>query len=99
LSAAPEKVTKVVVFTKAFCPYCSMLKNDLRKRGITFDTVDLTDDSTRQAFYENTGTSSVPQLYVVTGDFDADAPEGTRLGGWSEVNNAWETLDNLIAGG
>lgn len=84
----------IVVYSKDGCPFCSLLKAELRKRGFGFEEFDLSDDSIRQEFYANTGTNSVPQLFLAEGNCGLTTPVGTRIGGWTEVSQNWTVLDS-----
>lgn len=83
----------IVVFSKDGCPFCALLKNGLVRRGKEFTEVDLSNDATRQEFYANAGVNTVPQLYVTDQPWEVTKPSGERIGGWSEVSKAWESLD------
>lgn len=84
---------EIVVYSKDGCPFCSLLKAELRKRGFAYREFDLTDDSVRQEFYANTGTNTVPQLFVADSTVTLTHPSGRRIGGWSEVNGDWQSLE------
>lgn len=88
-------MSRAFVFTKGGCPFCSLLKAELTRRGIPFEAVDLSDDAARQNFYALTGTKTVPQLYLTSTENPLSDPEAVRLGGWSEVSKSWELLDSL----
>lgn len=86
-------MSQVVVYSKAGCPFCSLLKMELSKRGITYTEYDLSDDSIRAEFYQNSGTNSVPQLFITDEASGLTAPSGERIGGWSEVSADWKVFD------
>ncbi len=66
----------VVVYTTAFCPYCTRAKDLLRHKGIPFEEIDLTDaDPARTALVERTGMRTLPQIFV----------DGKLVGGWREL--------------
>lgn len=83
----------IVVYSKAGCPFCSLLKNGLRRRGKEYVEIDVSDDATRQGFYDAAGVNTVPQLFITDQPCTPTQPSGERVGGWSEVSKAWETLD------
>lgn len=87
-------MSRIVVYSKEGCPFCSLLKNELRKRSLTYEEVDLSDDSERQLFYERTGVRTVPQLYLADESHTLEEPTGTRIGGWTEVSRDWKALEN-----
>jgi ribonucleoside-diphosphate reductase beta chain len=86
---------RLVIYTKAFCPYCALLKQELTRRDIPFTVVDLTDDDLRKEFYENTGTSTVPQLFVTNQAVSNTAPKGERLGGYSDVAKDFSRVEQF----
>ena len=86
---------EIVVYSKAGCPFCSLLKMELGKRGFSYTEIDLSDDSLRQAFYANAGVQTVPQVFLTTEEYGVDQPSGERIGGWSEVSAAWEVLEKV----
>jgi ribonucleoside-diphosphate reductase beta chain len=82
-SEAPAVIEteKFVVYGKADCPYCHLMKAGLTKAGVEFEYISLDNDAERLSFYDATGTKSVPQVCVTSieareGDF------GSPLGGW-----------------
>lgn len=83
----------VVVYSKVGCPFCSLLKMELNKRGIAFDETDLSDDATRQDFYDRVGVNTVPQLFLGDESHTLTNPTGQRIGGWSEVSQQWELFE------
>lgn len=87
---------RIIVYSKDGCPFCSLLKNDLRRRGYSFEEFDLSDDSIRAEFYEVTGTKTVPQLFVTDQEASLTTPSGSRIGGYSEVSTNWQVLENLM---
>lgn len=84
---------RIVVFSKIGCPFCSLLKSNLTRKGFSYDEIDLTDDATRQAFYANVGVKTVPQLFITDTAFSITEPSGDRIGGWTEVNSNWQALE------
>lgn len=82
----------VVVYTKDGCPFCSLLKNQLNRKDIPFTSFDLSDDALRAEFYANTGTSTVPQLFLTDDACSLTVPSGHRVGGWREVSANWSLL-------
>ena len=79
-----EKVERValqgdkrnIVYSKKDCPFCSMAKEELRLRGIPFDSIDLAEIGKSAA--EVTGrkdVKSVPQIYIA----------GEYIGGYNEL--------------
>ena len=86
-------MNRIVVYSKEGCPFCSLLKLELRKRDLPFEEVDVSDDALRQQFYERTGTRTVPQLYLADAGHSITDPSGERVGGWSEVSKNWDVFE------
>jgi glutaredoxin len=84
---------QVVVYSKLGCPFCSLLKMELTKRGIAYHEIDLTDDSLRQEFYEKTGTKTVPQVFLLEDSASLTDLSGRRIGGYSDVKQDWSVFD------
>lgn len=51
------------IYTKDGCPFCVSAKQLLDAKGIAYDTVDLSDDAERQAFYAKTGLKTMPAIF------------------------------------
>lgn len=94
--ASGERKKTLVIYTKEHCPYCSLLKTELANRGIPFTAVDLSDDDVRSSFYSNTGTNTVPQVYITDQEFSETAPSGVSLGGYTEVSKLLSLLPKLF---
>jgi glutaredoxin 3 len=84
---------RIVIYSKAWCPYCSLLKAELAARGYTYSEFDLSDDSLRQQFYARTGTNSVPQLFISDEPASLTEPSGQHIGGWDAVSRDWEAME------
>jgi glutaredoxin 3 len=85
-------MSRIVVYSKSGCPFCSLLKMELTKRGHVFDAIDLSDDDLRMSFYELAGVRTVPQLYLADEDHSLTHLSGVRVGGWTEVSADWSAL-------
>jgi glutaredoxin 3 len=71
--------SRVVVFSTAACAYCAHARNLLSKRGVPFESVDLSDHPELQAqLTEVTGMDGYPQIVV----------DGEPLGGLNELRAA-----------
>lgn len=59
-------VSRVVVYTTDFCPYCVRAKSLLRRRGVPFEEIDLTDDDVgrRDLVQRSGGRRTVPQIFI-----------------------------------
>lgn len=84
---------RLIVYSKNGCPFCFLLKSELATRGIPHDSFDLSDDDVRALFYNNSGTKTVPQVYLTDSEASLTNPSGEALGGWSEVS---KLLDSLV---
>lgn len=80
---------KVVVYTGAFCPYCTAAKNLLNKKGVVFEEVRVDKEhSLREEMQRRARRTSVPQIFI--GDY--------HVGGFddmAELNRKGE-LDRLL---
>jgi glutaredoxin 3 len=59
-------VSRVTIYTTPICPYCVRAKSLLRKKGVSYDEVDVFMDSERRDEMElrANGRRSVPQIFV-----------------------------------
>jgi len=83
-------MTKVVVYTTQYCPYCVQAKTLLRHKGVPFDEIDVGgDDELRTKMIEASGRRTVPQIFI------NDQP----IGGFEELRSLEEQgeLDRLLA--
>ncbi len=59
-------MSKVIMYTTGFCPYCKMAENLLRSKGveeIEKIRIDL-DPEQRHQMMDKTGRRTVPQIYI-----------------------------------
>ncbi len=57
-------MTKVDVYTKPWCPYSGRAVNLLRRRGIEFNEINITEDSIGQnEMRKRSGRLTVPQVF------------------------------------
>jgi glutaredoxin 3 len=69
-------VSDVQVYTTDNCAYCTRAKALLQKRGITFEEVDVSQDSAKRAWLvKTTGRRTVPQIFI----------KGEAIGGSDEL--------------
>ncbi|MSP23662.1 MAG: glutaredoxin 3 [Myxococcales bacterium] len=74
-------LAKVDIYTTSYCPYCTMAKRLLEKKGAHFEEVDVGDREDLRAWLaEVSGQRTVPQVFV----------NGSPLGGFSDI----ASLDN-----
>lgn len=88
---------KLVVYSKNGCPFCSLLKAELATRRIAYHEYDLSDDSVRASFYENSGKTTMPQVYLTEKETTESEPSGESLGGWTEVSKLLDSLENRLS--
>lgn len=67
-------VADVVMYRTRFCPYCMRAAELLRRKGVLFREIDVSNDPrTRERLLEETGYPTVPQIFinsVSVGGFD-----------------------------
>jgi len=83
-------MTKVVVYTTQYCPYCIQAKALLKHKGVAFEEVDVgEDDALRARVVELSGRRTVPQIFI------DDKP----IGGYDELRTLDDQgeLDRLLA--
>ncbi len=81
----------VVIYTKAFCPYCARAMNLLKKKNVAFEEIDAGMDANRkrEMMQRAEGRATFPQIFI--GE--------THVGGCDELM-ALESrgeLDGLLA--
>lgn len=59
-------MTKVVVYTKRICGYCTVAKQLLKKRKIDYEEIDLTGDQQglNELVEKAEGRKTVPQIFI-----------------------------------
>lgn len=59
-------MSKVVMYSKDYCPYCSRAKTLLTERGVTdLEIIRIDQDpAQRDAMIERTGRRTVPQIFI-----------------------------------
>lgn len=65
----------VTMYSKIGCPFCLKAEEFFKDNHIEFTKVDLSIDKDRQAFYDQTGTRSVPQIFY----------GGEHIGGYDDL--------------
>ncbi len=56
---------KVVVYVTEYCPYCVRAKMLLDKKGVTYQTVDVSSDGAKRSWLaQATGQRTVPQIFI-----------------------------------
>ncbi len=82
-------MSKVVIYTTSYCPYCFRAKALLISKNVGFKEIDVTDDPTRRAEMEHlSARRTVPQIFI------DDQP----IGGYDDVRRLDTTgeLDRLL---
>jgi glutaredoxin 3 len=84
-------MSKITVYTKAWCPYCDAAKELLRKKNAQFDEIPVDGDRAAQQSMAQraNGRSTVPQIFIGS----------THVGGCDDLydlENAGK-LDSLLA--
>jgi len=81
----------VRIYTTPYCPYCLAAKRLLKKKGVEFEEIDVTDPAKRRAMTEiANGRTTVPQIFI--GEH--------HIGGFDDMSELDEQgrLDPLLAG-
>lgn len=56
---------KVTIYTTSYCPYCNRAKDLLKKKKVTFEEIDVSNDAQkRDELEEKTGCMTVPQIFI-----------------------------------
>jgi len=81
----------VVIYTRAYCSYCTWAKELLRRKGVTFDEIDVTGRQERRAemIRRANGEITTPQIFIGS----------THVGGCDELYalERASRLDALLA--
>jgi glutaredoxin 3 len=84
-------VAKVEVYTTAYCPYCTRAKSLLKSKGVAFEEIDVSGNSTlREKMIElSGGRRTVPEIFI----------NGKIVGGYDELRalEAEGRLDPLLS--
>jgi glutaredoxin 3 len=83
-------MSKVVLYTTQYCPYCVGAKALLRQKGVPFEEIDVgADEALRAEIVEASGRRTVPQIFI----------DGTPIGGFDELRalDKQGDLDRLLA--
>ncbi len=80
----------VTIYVTPWCPYCVRAKGLLKRKGVAFTEVDVSDDPARRAWLvQATGQRTVPQIFI----------NDRSVGGCDELHalDRAGTLDKLLA--
>ena len=83
-------MSNVVVYTTRVCPYCIRAKALLKKKGVAFSEIDVSNDPEKRTWLVSaTGQRTVPQIFI------NDQP----IGGFDDMAalNRKGELDRLLA--
>lgn len=76
---------RVVIFSKTFCPYCTMAKEQFKKLNFDFLAIEIEDrpdcQEIQDVLNEMTGARSVPRVFI----------DGEFIGGGTDVKKLYET--------
>ncbi|EDV97617.1 GH14597 [Drosophila grimshawi] len=76
---------KVTIFSKSYCPYCTMAKEPFRKLKIETMIIELNDrkdgDAIQSVLGEMTGARTVPRVFI----------NGKFVGGGTDIKRMFET--------
>ena len=60
-----KQIAKVTIYSKGYCPYCKMAKATLKKLGLSFDELDITNNTRyEQEMRQRSKRRSVPQIFI-----------------------------------
>ena len=82
-------MSRIVIYTTSYCPYCFGAKSLLRSKKVEFEEIDVTDDPGRRGEMERlSARRTVPQIFI----------DGKPIGGFDEVRrlDASGELDRLL---
>jgi len=69
-------MSKVQIYTTAWCPYCNAAKALLQDKGVAYEEIDASDPAVRDAMVARAhGRRTVPQIFI--GD--------THVGGYDDM--------------
>ncbi|CAG9797057.1 unnamed protein product [Chironomus riparius] len=75
---------RVVIFSKSYCPYCVMAKEQFKKINFEFLAIEIEDrpdcQEIQEVLNEMTGARSVPRVFV----------DGKFIGGGTDVKKLYE---------
>jgi glutaredoxin 3 len=84
-------MAKIEIYTTTYCPYCTRAKELLKKKGVAFEEIDVTNDmAMREALVaKSNGRKTVPQIFI----------NAQPVGGFDDINALDKAgkLDALLA--
>ena len=83
-------MAKVEIYTTTYCPFCDRAKALLKRKGVSYDEIDVTDDiDLRIAMMERArGRKTVPEIFI----------DGELVGGFDELKELDDAgkLDSML---
>ena len=82
-------MAKVEIYTKSWCPYSTRAKALLDRKGVSYEEIDVTDDSFKESeMVERSSRQTVPQIFI----------DGDHIGGSDDllVADMSGRLDRLL---
>lgn len=79
----------IIIYSTPVCPYCTLAKNLLTRKGLTFTEIDVLAPEDRLALIEKAGgRKTVPQIFI----------NGTHIGGYDDLVSFDQSgkLNNLL---
>ncbi|MFO0562976.1 MAG: glutaredoxin 3 [Polyangiales bacterium] len=68
---------EVIVYVTDYCPYCTRAKGLLKRKGVAFTEIDVSNDPEKRAWLlEKTGQRTVPQIFI----------DGVSVGGSDDIH-------------
>ncbi|WDM85479.1 glutaredoxin 3 [Ehrlichia sp. JZT12] len=76
-------MTKVTIYTKDFCPYCTRAKALFNKKHIPFEEIDVTGNSSllEEMIQKSNGMRTLPQIFI----------NGKHIGGCDDLYRMYES--------
>ena len=72
-------MAKVEIYTKSWCPYCALAKEQLDRNVVGYEEIDVTTNSVRELeMVKRSKRTSVPQIFI----------NGVHLGGSDDLARA-----------
>ncbi len=80
----------IIIYTKDYCPYCVKAKNLLKRKGVSFKEIDITNNAelVQEMMEKSGGRKTVPQILI----------NGKAVGGSDDLHklDAEGKLDSLL---
>jgi glutaredoxin 3 len=77
---------EVLIYTTAFCPFCTAAKKFLQSKKIAFKEIDVShDDVMREKLVQLSGQMTVPQIFA----------DGKSIGGYDDIVALYQSGQSL----